>query len=431
MAINPVLDKNKSLRFTITYRRRTVQAFFLGAVTGFLWLLPVTGQPSVNAFENDATPLRFLRLLAPLLIWLMLTRSRLEETLVAFLNKIPRGILPLQFLRIAFAGLVLGLIPFLIGLSTGSVPFFVSVAAPLVLSAIVLVGITLIEERDFRDWTLGIGFMALSFLLIGIARNGFAQTGYFGRPRALMGFIHPVHTGSAVIGALIFLALFGQAWLRERSQWTRRLLTLLYLIVGFGLLYISQSRNILFAVIIGVLGAWLARRYGFRTRFVFVAAILGIPLLLYAFVLLAERGNPIWDYVNALSSARLITYQAVLRSLIDQGGVGFTANASRLEALSTYAGFAAADSVFLSFLVNFGLVGIGSFLALIVALGWRLSLSRLHAVPFGALCAMIVLFTMDAQGATTSNLIQFILFAYTVRAAALPLPKEPLKKDAD
>ena len=391
--------------------------FLVGLIVGFFWLLPVSGPPRRDVFEGEITVLRVLRLVLPLAVWLLVERREAARLLHSFLYRFPAGRFPLLPLRIAAFCLVLGFFPLLAGLLNRSVPYIVSVVAPLVLSVLVLVAIVLLEERALREWALGVCFAALAFLIVGLLRFGFSESSFFGRPRAMMGFTHPLITASAALSAMLFFGLYGRERLSRRWRVPARILPPVYALVTFFLLQISQSRNMLLSTLVALCLYLLARHTSALTRIaVFVPLLIG-PMLFYAFVLYSPPTDPLWEWLNAQSSHRLGYYQKLLRDLVEMGGSAIAPDANRLDAISEQLGFAAADSVFLSYLVNYGIGSLCLLVLLFGVIGWQLARSRQNALAFGIFGGLMVFYNLDAQGLTASNLIVFILFAYTVRCA--------------
>lgn len=391
--------------------------FRIGLLIGFFWLLPVSGPPRRNVFEGDITVLRVLRLVLPLAVWLLVERREVTRLLHSLLHRFPSGRFPLLSLRIALFCLTLGFFPVLAGLLNRSPSYIVSVVAPLVLSVLVLAAIVLMEEEKLREWTLGVCFAALAFLIVGLCRYGFSESSFWGRPRAMMGFTHPLITASAVLSSMLFFGLYGRERLARRLRVPARFLPPVLALVTFFLLLISQSRNLLLSTLVALFLYLMARRTAALTRFgVFLLLLIG-PMVFYAYVLFSPPNDPLWAWLNAQSSYRLAFYQKLMLDLIQSGGSAIAPDASRLSAISEQLGFAATDSVFLSYLVNYGVGSLCLLLLLFGAIGWQLARFRQNTLAFGIFGGLMVFYNLDAQGLTASNLIIFILFAYTVRCA--------------
>lgn len=399
--------------------------FLIGLLIGFFWLLPVSGPPRRNVFEGDITALRVLRLVLPLAVWLLVERREVTRLLHSLLHRFPSGRFPLLSLRIALFCLTLGFFPVLAGLLNRSPSYIVSVVAPLVLSVLVLAAIVLMEEETLREWTLGVCFAALAFLIVGLCRYGFSESSFWGRPRAMMGFTHPLITASAVLSAMLFFGLYGRERLARRLRIPARFLPPALGLVTFFLLLISQSRNLLLSTLVALCLYLMARRTAALTRFgVFLMLLIG-PMVFYAYVLFSPPNDPLWAWLNAQSSYRLAFYQKLMLDLIQSGGSAIAPDASRLSEISEQLGFAATDSVFLSYLVNYGIGSLCLLLLLFGAIGWQLARFRQNALAFGIFGGLMVFYNLDAQGLTASNLIIFILFTYTVRCALRSAARPP------
>lgn len=406
-------------RFMLT---RRFAFFLLGAVTGFIWLLPVFGTPSAEASAEDGSSvLRYLRLMMPLTVFAFVRAETVFGLLQSWLLEIPHGRVRRSTLGILAAMLVLGALPLFSGLLTANTTFIVSAVLPLTLSLMTLLGMTLLEERLLKTWVLGVTAPACLFLVLGIVTSHLEASTYFGRPRLLLGFVHPVSTASAILAVMIFTALAAEMRWDKFTRRQRRLGLSIYGLVSLVLLLVAQSRNLLLSILVGLGCFGIAYRCRSGVRFGWFSLLLLLPLSLYAFILLGSPDDPVWAFVNQLSSGRLGFFQAVLTSNFDlSSGQGlFEAGNARLAALAEYAGFAATDSVFLSFLINYGVFSFLAFVGMLLWIGHRLSYTAQNAVPFGALCGVVLFFNLDAQGVTTSNLAVFIVFAYAVRAGIL------------
>jgi hypothetical protein len=224
-----------------------------------------------------------------------------------------------------------------------------------------------------------------------------------------------------VLAAMIFVPLAAETRWSSFSLRHRRFWLGVYGLMSIFLLSAAQSRNLLLSILVGLWCFGIARGCGRAFRFGLFAFLLLVPICLYAFVLLGSRNDPVWAFMDELASGRLGFFQTVLIANLDlSSGQGlFEAGNARLAALADYAGFAATDSVFLSFLINYGIFPFLAFVGMLLLLGDRLSKNAREAAPFGALCGLVLFFNLDAQGVTTSNLAIFIVFAYVVRTGIL------------
>lgn len=414
--------KRSNILPELSTRTRTGKAFLIGAASGIIWLLPVLGEPS-SAAVDDVSILRVARLTAPLLVFALVDRSAYQTLLKAIFVKVPSGIFPRWLIQLLVVAFALGVVPLAAGLVSANIPFIISAVFPLTISLLVLVGITLLEGEVFARWVMGIGFAAVLFLGMGFATSGFGFTTYYGRSRALMGFKHPINTASDLLGVLAYVVLFYGPHVRAMDLKKRNRTIAWATVLSLILLEISQSRNVLISLLIGLGSTALALRSGRMARFGIFCALLAVPMTLYGIVIFGSPDNPAWEALNQLTSQRLGVYQIVLQNLVTQGG-GLTliANNAQSSSVDSYVGFAATDSVYLSFLTNYGALGLIGFVVMLLVLASRLTRSRRTAYPFGALCALVIFFSLDAQGITASNLIVFAAFAYAVRCGIRGAP---------
>ena len=399
----------------------------VGALMGLLWVAPLFGPPGADFTKqnNGASVVRFARLLAPLFVFLLVRRSAYEAILSAALVRLPRGRLSLPLVRLLAVILVLGLIPLLAGVLTANSLFLVSAVFPLTLSLITMVGIILLDEETLTQWVVGITAVTTLFLVLGMVTTHFEPTNYYGRPRVPLGFIHPIYTASVIIGAMMltYLTLGGRVQRMKRGRRT--------LIFGGGvavsllLLLAAQDRNQLLMVCIILFCLWLLPKIGRPGRFAIFALLLLVPVLLYLFVILGSAENPVWAALDTFSSGRLGFFQAVLTANLDLSDPRTLVEPSvtRLSAFSELVSFAATDSVYLSFLINYGLLSVVGLVGFLLFLGHRLSAYTGTAGALSVLCGLVLFYGLDAPGLTTSNLILFILLAYTVRAAVALRPQ--------
>lgn len=406
---------NAGLRLTLRHL-----SIFLGAISCFFWLLPVVGAPGGGTNGADTSSItRYLRIIMPLCVFFLIPLRRYLDVRRSIALRFATGVIPRSILRLLGMVLALGILPLAAGLFTANSVFLVTAVMPLVISLFFLLGVTLLEDFIFKNWVIGLTGAALLFLLIGIGTSHFEPTTYYGRPRILMGFVHPIHTASVILAAAGFVILTGNDWVRRKSLLMRWFLLGLFGSTVLVLMLLAQSRNVLLSLCLGLCCAWIGSRFGTRVRFFLFVIILVLPVGIYLFVLTGSPLNPIWAVLNDLSSQRLALLQTVLASSIDLGDARllFEPSSARLTALSDYVGFSATDSVFQTFFFNYGLISLIGFMSLLLALGWNLALRPKNIYPYGAMCGIVLFFSLDAQGITTSNLILFVVFSYAVRTA--------------
>lgn len=393
----------------------------VGALMGLLWVAPLFGPPGADFTKqnNGASVLRFARLLVPLFVFLLVRRSAYETILSAALVRLPRGRLSLPLVRLLAVILVLGLIPLLAGVLTANSLFLVSAVFPLTLSLITLVGIILLDEETLTHWVVGITAVTTLFLVLGMVTTQLAPTNYYGRPRVPLGFIHPIYTASVIIGALMLAYVTLGERVRQMKRARRRVSAGCFVGAILLLLLAAQDRNQLLMVCIILFCLWLLPKVRRPARFSIFALLLLVPVLLYLVVILGSSDNPVWAALDTLSSGRLGFFQRILIANLDLSDPRTLVEPSvtRLSAFSQLISFAATDSVYLSFLINYGLLSVVGLVGFLLFLGYRLSAYTETAGALSVLCGLVLFYGLDAPGLTTSNLILFILLAYTVRTA--------------
>lgn len=414
--MNASAEPTNQTQFNVKITRKSL-VIFTGAIMGFIWLLPVFGSPGSSL--ESSSPLRYLRLIAPVLILALVRRKDIANIFQDLSVQIPRGRLPRREIQILASMLVLGVIPLCSNLLTANIPFLISVTLPLTFSSITLLGMLLIDKETFHHWMLGMTGMTTLFLLAGMLLSGFETTMFFGRPRVVLNFIHPTYTASAILGTMVFLSLLCRIAVLRLSRSRQYLVIGSGLIIGLALLQVAQSRNQQLSLCIGLICAWLMVRVGWRVRYIIFALLLIFPVVLYTFVLLGSPNDYLWDAIDKISSGRLGFFQTVLLQNFDlsDGRILFEAGGARQEAISELSGFAATDSIFLSFLINYGLIAMLAFVSWLMLIGARLARDARFAAPLGAFCGLITLYSFDASGLTTSNLLLFSVLAYIVRTS--------------
>lgn len=403
-------------------RRQLV--FALGALIGFFWLLPVYGPPQGPYFAAERFPiLRAARLLVPPLVFLAVPRRVYARGLEYFIRLLPAGRISLPLVRLLLVSIVLAFIPLLAAMVSGSVNYFVITIVPLVISTGTLVGIALLDDETLQSWVAGIGFLAACLLTAGILITHGALDPYYGRPRALYGFYHPIYTASAILATCASIGIWFKTAAARRLRYRKWVMGGAITLFA-ALLVLAQSRNLILAIAVGGFCRVVALRRSRWTRSIVVTCLLLLPMTLYGFVLFGSSQDWLWKTVDTLSDQRLQAYQLLLSGStgMSSGGNFLGPSDTRMQNLDDLVGFAATDSVYLSFLSNYGVLSFALFNIMLLCIGWRLSRTRLLAGPYGAACATIVFFALDAQGITTSNLAVFVAFAYAVRAAIRPLP---------
>jgi hypothetical protein len=153
-------------------------------------------------------------------------------------------------------------------------------------------------------------------------------------------------------------------------------------------------------------------------RFVAFASVVALFPAMMWFALRADVQSAAWQIANLLGSARFIIYRRLLAGLADEDAFSLLFGPTYVlrELKENATGFAAADSTYLTILLNYGVVTTLAFYAFWLLVGARLC-RRGGAVAYGVFCSVSLYLLLDAQGVTPSNMLVFGMLAYSVRAA--------------
>ena len=379
-------------------------AIIVGIMTGYLSLKPVFGEAIVSTFEgNEASLDRILRIASPLLVWLLIGRKN-----------------HICIKTVSIIVLTLGIVPLIAGTLFGKLEYFILSIAPLIISLLVIIAIALLSYNIFVMWLVGVCCSCCGFLVAGVAANGLESTEYFGRSRTLLGFTHPLSTGQALLGVIILTyILFSYSSKSTIKASLKRIISQLAVVIITGsiwLLILADSRNTLIMVIIVILTTLSSARLESDARFTQFSTFFGIIIFLYILSFLK-----IYDTnIDTLSSERMSFFSNTMTSFFD-----YKFLLSLIIGVSNFKsqvylsqGFAAIESVYLTFLLNYGLLSLLCLFWMLVHVGRRVAISQ-DNLALGCLCGVVVFFALDGLGITDSNLTNFILFAYPLRVAMI------------
>lgn len=381
-------------------RLRLVLFFGLGALAGYFWLSPVFVPPgSLPLTEGGLSVERIMRVFGVLLVFPLVAGSALH--------------LPLRERVLRLALWTFACAPALSLLLNPNVNFLVGTIGPFLAGGLALVCLSALKPDEFASWVAGVGLVATVFLMLGLRQYGLETSGFYGRPRSHMGFIHPTQTATAIFVAGLFSLQVARRFLR-RSRLLRRLMLAGIAISAGTLLLAADSRSTMLVSLLVALCAGFAQVVKRPAiRLALVSLLLIMPIIGYAVAMWGDTQSDLWIALESFSSERLITYRESASRL---------AEASLLTALigpplqSAGGGFASAESAYMSVFLDFGFLTLISLFVFLLVLGWQLS--RAHAsLAYGCLCAVTIFFAIDAQGVTPSNLAVFLLLAYAVRCA--------------
>lgn len=322
-----------------------------------------------------------------------------------------RLLLQERVLQLVF--LVFVVIPVTSLLYEPNVYFFVTTYGPFAVGGVALICLNALKSEEIVSWMAGVGLVTTIFLFIGLNRYGLETTTYYGNPRSHMGFGHPVQTASVILMAGLFSIQCIRFFLR-RIRWVLYPTLIAVIIVILQLLIAASSRNTVLTafLIIGLsIYAQVVKRVAIR--FALILLFLLAPLIVYAIAIFGDIQSEFWNLLDNFSSGRLNIFRELMNSLSD---------VSPFHALfgpplgSTNGGFASIESVYLSIFMNFGFMSLAGFFIFLLVLARRLSVSR-QPLAYGCLCAVMIFFSIDAQGTTPSNLAIFLLLTYSLRSA--------------
>lgn len=410
--LNIVISRANRRQLVLNKHRLWLMFLFaLGALAGYLWLVPVFGRPGeIQAlWEQGASAQRILRVGVIMLLLPWVIGRLIRQTPKEFV-----------FRLILWVFVVAPLFSFL---SFPNFQFLFFTLGPFIIGGSSLLCLCSLRSKEFNVWVAGVGFTAAALLALGLSRYGLEMSSYYGRPRADFGFIHPVQGASAVVMAGIFGMQLINRCLDSRRLW-QRFATIGLVVLCALLLYLGQSRNTLLAVAIFVCGASFAYLFMRKAelKWLMSLCLLSLPLIMVAFAIIGgDAHSSFWGSLDTLSSYRLTAFYNYLQNLDQEGIIALFFGPNLQIRDVTFTGFSTVDSVYITLFVNSGLLTLLSFCFFLSYVALRLSKRRLP-LAFGAWCAVVIFFAIDAQGVTPSNLAIFTLLAYSVRYALRQTP---------
>ena len=259
----------------------------------------------------------------------------------------------------------------------------------------------------------GIGIVATSLIVYRVTQYGIEFGSYYARQRAHFGFFHPIDTASAFVAILTATIALGST----KNPW-RLSLTLGFCAFSLAGIFLAGSRNICLFTGISISGAafLFLMRARSRTLKTLVFVSLGLLPSVISIALITttvgrsleglspDPGSSISHRLNGLQVMRILLKKTDIQY--------FSAVRGYAESPSTK-GFAVYDSVYLSYLHYFGIVGLIIFILMWSGIGsilCRLS-RRANVIDYwcaGTWLGLSVFYTFDAQGFTISNLALFL-----------------------
>jgi O-antigen ligase len=276
-----------------------------------------------------------------------------------------------------------------------------------------LILLSVLSKNDFYYWYFGASFISFIFFLLGITKFGFEPTSFYGRPRVHFGFIHPVQTSSIIIGTFSFLILLTN---RIENKKILKTIIQIFIYILFAIfLFLAQSSNLFIAFHIVILLFFIFKS---KDLFVFKKFILFFLLSAPFFtLLLLNLPKDSLEFIDDFTSGRLLNYKQLLFDNLANENfftifIGPTKYLKLLISNNDVTGFASRDSVYLSFLLSFGLLGLLSLIFFLFLIGNKLI--EINDKSFSIFCGVIFFYIADAQGLTPNNLIIYSGLAFTL-----------------
>ncbi len=397
----------------------------LGLLSGLVWLSYSIDTPGVYLRPPPAFPpeiLRSLRFLLPLSVGIFSSRRSLRHLVSS-----------LDGLLITFTFLVVPLI------SLAVYPdhdFAYSAVAPVLLTGAGIIAMIGLDRTSFTTYLYGVGFSAIVFLIVGVFVFGFETSTNYLRPRLHLGMAHPLDTSSmilaATVGMILFVNCFSQ---RPLAPSLARFMTSLILLSFFYLIHLADSRNVEASFLVASIAfvvAWMLNQYhrSIATRardngetllwylasglkvLIIIGSIMPIMLYVACFAMRSHLTDipPVFHRFYAYG----IEMNSIIKSIYTNGGLG-----PAVEALTQthrrIVTFSSVESVYLSYMKAFGFWGILPLLIMLTRAGVRLIN---NPVGLAIWSGIIVFYTFDAQGLTSSNLIVVCLLTLVLRNAS-------------
>jgi hypothetical protein len=382
-----------------------ITAFLMGICCGYLWLSPVVGVPTNEIFNEFLSLDRILRIVAPLMVWILVL-IRKKNISLQLSRKILTYLILAMFIFPSFGVII-----------HGNFSSVISSAIPMIISLLVIIGLSIIEEEILFLFVLGVSLSSCFFLTNGLISAGFESNTFYGRERASLGFVHPVQTGAAILGSMMFVYLVSYYLLNIKKNNSKIVLSfvrfvsaILFLIFVY-LLWIADSKNTIIMVLIIFVFSSVFNDCKSR---VFVSILLASMIATIYTVSMLKLYN---EDIDVLSSFRLSVYNQDLNQFFSSTSSNFLQLFIGTSLSQKSAGFASTDSVYISFLLNFGLIAAISFIQMMTSVCRKLFVDQSSTLPFACFCGIMFFFTFDAQGINPSNLSVFLVFAYPVRIA--------------
>lgn len=369
--------------------------FIIGCVSSYYWISPVTQIPGVDFELNFVN--RVIRTIYPLFIVLFILKNVLKTMANRFLLLFIFLFLIIPILITLIFNLNLGIIIYL----------------PVLVSFLGLIFLATLKPLEFYYWYFGTSFVAAIFLIFGLIQFGFEATTFYGRPRVHFGFIHPVQSSSIIISSFSFFI-----FIIHNSITNFKYIYFIYFItyIFFSiLLFLAQSSNLFIAFNISVLSFIFLKIFNSLTiKSLLLMVLIFVPFSFFFFLKLPVN---LLDLLDDFSSGRILNYKELFFTNLNGENLfsflfGPTKFLRHLVDINDVTGFASRDSVFFSFFLAFGFLGLSSLVLFFILTG--IFLIKYNLSSFSLFCGTLFFFSADAQGLTPNNLLIYACLAFAL-----------------
>jgi hypothetical protein len=378
----------------IKSKLRNYYLFFTGFLCGFIWIFPVFNEPQLNispSFIERLFRTIYLLILLPLCFLKLLKNIKSQKVIFYYLIAFLPSILISSVFSLSFS-------------------FLISTSIPVLFSIIGVLILTSLNYSEFNKWIMGVSFISIIFLLIGMLKFGFTPSDFFGRPRVHFGFTHPVQTASVILASFFpFTILPNHLPKKVKTVLIFLLLTLLFL---------AQSINILLTVLIFYLFTILINIK--INKYIIFSLGFFIFILPYTIFIANYLSTNLFEIFNLFTSGRLMHFtETIMNELKNDNILNLLFGPMYEIRMNNYnsdlsKGFSFIDSVYFSFLFNFGIFG---FLCLIFfAYYIFLNSFNKNKISFALLTGLLFFYSADSQGFTPNNLIIFSILSFIIKS---------------
>ena len=387
------------MKLNYIFKNKLFIFFLLGSFSCFLWLNPVFNEPQLQIDLNFTQ--RFFRT-----IYLLLLLPFIFVKLFNLLyNKSLLSLLSILLLVPLLTTTIIAL----------NITFIITSVTPIVFTFFGILILSSLNFEQLKYWLFGISFISLLYLIVGIYNFGFTPTTYFGRPRVHFGFTHPIQTASAILATFLPILFYN----------TIKKLNFILIILMILLLILAQSFNILLSTFLFFIFQFIINIKNKYRNIIFYT--ISFLILFSPFILLIINLFPS-DYafiLDIFTSGRISHFTESLKYEFVNDNIINILFGPMLDVreLTKYSnsikGFGYIDSVYLSYLFSFGIVGLFFLYSFFIVLIYNIYKKNTTFLPY--FLSVLFFFTADSQGFTPNNLIIFVLFVISIRSCIYKL----------